>query len=204
MPSSPISEEPAIRVCLLGPFEIIKGDQVVQIGGPGPQRLLLRLALDLGKPVSRDVLIDSVWSESLPKNPERDLSALLSRLCTRLGDQALTTTKAAATLTRSVRTDLDEYERLIEQSLEHLAAGSWRDAEQGLSEAGARLRRGRLGAPHGAEFLAPDVARVEALAIAADEAWLEALLAAGDTDRAVAEQSDSSPPHRPARALALS
>ena len=73
-----------LRVRLLGPLEV-DGADVQSLPGRKSRTLVKVLALARGRPVAADRLIDVLWGEELPANPERDLSVQVSRIRSLLG-----------------------------------------------------------------------------------------------------------------------
>jgi DNA-binding SARP family transcriptional activator len=56
-----------VRICVLGPLEVSRADgEPVEIAGPRLRRLLIRLALEPGRAVTRDQLIAAVWDGEPP------------------------------------------------------------------------------------------------------------------------------------------
>ncbi|WP_290054076.1 AfsR/SARP family transcriptional regulator, partial [Amycolatopsis solani] len=56
----------SIRFRLLGPVQLVHGDDPVPIGGPGVRGLLAMLALKPGKVVALDDIIDALWGHDPP------------------------------------------------------------------------------------------------------------------------------------------
>ncbi|MEU4252074.1 BTAD domain-containing putative transcriptional regulator [Amycolatopsis sp. NPDC026612] len=54
------------RLQLLGPVQLLHGDEPVPIGGPGVRGLLALLALKVGKVVGLDEIIDALWGHDPP------------------------------------------------------------------------------------------------------------------------------------------
>jgi predicted ATPase/DNA-binding SARP family transcriptional activator len=71
----------SVRICLLGPVAVFGDDgQQVDVGGPRARALLARLAMDPGRIVGLDSLIDAVWDDDPPASPGNAVQALVSRL----------------------------------------------------------------------------------------------------------------------------
>ncbi|MEU8023680.1 BTAD domain-containing putative transcriptional regulator [Micromonospora haikouensis] len=68
------------EVRLLGPIEINLNGKVVDVGPPQRRAVLAALAVDLGRRVSAETLIDRVWSGSPPIAARRALHAHLARI----------------------------------------------------------------------------------------------------------------------------
>ena len=58
-----------LDIRLLGPFEVLTGETVADVGGSKRQALLAMLALRNGRIVAVDSLIDGLWGEALPSGP---------------------------------------------------------------------------------------------------------------------------------------
>jgi hypothetical protein len=58
----------------------VEGVDLTRLGSRKARRLLARLALARGAPVSVDALIDTVWGDDPPSQPAEQLSVLISRL----------------------------------------------------------------------------------------------------------------------------
>jgi predicted ATPase/DNA-binding SARP family transcriptional activator len=70
-----------VEIAVLGPVEVRSGaGRVVPIAGARLRTLLVLLALEAGRNVSADRLIDGVWGESPPAAAANALQALVSRL----------------------------------------------------------------------------------------------------------------------------
>jgi DNA-binding SARP family transcriptional activator/Tfp pilus assembly protein PilF len=62
------SDDPALRFGVLGPLRVWRGETVVDLG-PVQQRVVLAvLALQAGRPVGRQQMINAVWGEAAPRN----------------------------------------------------------------------------------------------------------------------------------------
>ncbi|WP_433177483.1 ATP-binding protein [Actinoallomurus sp. CA-150999] len=69
-----------MRVSILGPLEVAAGHEMVEIGGGRLRALLIRLAVDVGHPVTVDSLVDALWPEVAPVDPAAALQSLVWRL----------------------------------------------------------------------------------------------------------------------------
>jgi predicted ATPase len=70
-----------MRISLLGPLEVRADDGVLlELGGLRLRTLLIRLALEPGRVVPRDALVDAVWGDDPPGNVTNALQRLVSRL----------------------------------------------------------------------------------------------------------------------------
>ena len=84
MPSRPgrVVGEPLDRprLSLLGAVELTTPDGSVALGGPVQRAILARLALDRGRSVAAEVLIDGIWGSAAGDRTRRSLATLTSRL----------------------------------------------------------------------------------------------------------------------------
>jgi DNA-binding SARP family transcriptional activator len=69
-----------VELRLLGPVEIGTADQTLSLGAPQQRAILAALAVDAGRLVSREVLIDRVWGSSAPARVESGVYAYITRL----------------------------------------------------------------------------------------------------------------------------
>src|SRR5207247_704030 len=70
---------------LLGPLEVLDGDTPLWLGGPRQRALLALLLLDANKVVSRDRLIDELFSGQDSRSADGTLRVQMSRLRAVLG-----------------------------------------------------------------------------------------------------------------------
>jgi len=75
-----------LRVRVLGEFRV-EGADLTRLRSRKARTLLKVLALQLGRSVTVDALIDAVWTDDLPADPARDLSVLASRARAVLGNE---------------------------------------------------------------------------------------------------------------------
>ena len=138
------------RFGLLGPLRVWRGEIAVDLG-PLQQRVVLAvLALQAGRPVSRQHMIDAVWGETPPRNAvnlvQRHVSGLRRALePDRLGhvpSGMLAWTDAGYLLTLPAGAlDLDIYERELGRARAARTAGHLGEAAEALRSA-LRLWRG--------------------------------------------------------------
>ena len=77
---------------LLGPLEVVDGGGVsLRLGGRKPRALLARLALDAGRTVSVEQLVDDLWGEDVPESAVKMVHIHVSALRKALPPDALHT-----------------------------------------------------------------------------------------------------------------
>jgi predicted ATPase/DNA-binding SARP family transcriptional activator len=180
-----VSGEP--RIGVLGPLEVRAGSSHrVEVAGARLRRLLLRLALEPGRVVTSGQLVDAVWEERPPAGAANALQALVSRL-RRLLPGVVESSPTGYRLAVAAETvDAVRFEALALAGREQLGRDPGR-ARALLGEALALWRGPALADAGGAGFAVPAVARLDGLRLQALEDRVEADLAAGATDRLVAE-----------------
>ena len=72
---------------VLGPLEVEVEGRVVDLGGPLPRRLVARLLLAEGSPVSDSALVELLWGAGEPAEAISGLRVMISRLRARFGLQ---------------------------------------------------------------------------------------------------------------------
>src|SRR5215471_6433459 len=88
--SAGMRQDCRVRIGLLGPFEVRTGDgTVVQVPGVRLRALLAALALEPGRIVTREKLLDWIWGQQPPADEVNALQALVSRLRKTLPDSAI-------------------------------------------------------------------------------------------------------------------
>src|SRR5215467_8197609 len=65
---------------LLGPVEVWAPDRCLEMGPPQQRAVLAALAVDAGRPVFRDTLIDRIWSGRVPEGAASALYAHINRI----------------------------------------------------------------------------------------------------------------------------
>ncbi|WP_116949009.1 AfsR/SARP family transcriptional regulator [Jiangella endophytica] len=123
--------EPVILIRLLGPFELLRGEEPVALARR-PAVLLAALALRLGAPVSYDAATELLWSpDELPASPRRAIQTYASRVRDVLGRDAVVAYGDGLRLDLDPdRIDLHRFRRLAGSD-----AGSARDELARLTEA---------------------------------------------------------------------
>lgn len=153
-----------LEIRLLGPLEIRDGDRTLAVPQLKPRALLAVLALNAGRVVSKDRLVDALWGEDAPKTARHALENYVSQLRKLLGDAVATQAPGYVLRVDPEQVDVLRFEQLVRES-----------APDALS-----LLRGRpLEDVVEAPFAAAEIARLEELEVAARENVLEAHLGSG-------------------------
>ena len=120
-----------MQVCVLGPLLIRADGSDIPAGSRLQRRVLARLAMDAGRPVSVDDLEQAVWADDPPSSARHTIATHVFRL-RKLG-LVITTTGERYVL--GTRTDVDELERLVATSNSALEAQDLAKAAEALRQA---------------------------------------------------------------------
>jgi predicted ATPase/DNA-binding SARP family transcriptional activator len=176
-----------VRIGILGPLEVWAGPgRPVEVAGARLRRLLLRLALDPGRVVTSGQLVDAVWDEHPPAGAANALQALVSRLRRLLPGVVESHPSGYRLAVAAEAVDAARFEALALAGRERLGSDPGR-ARELLGEALALWRGPALADAADAGFAGPALARLDDLRLQALEDRVEADLAAGASDRLVAE-----------------
>lgn len=182
-----------MRIAILGPLQATTADgRPVDVGGGRLRALLARLALDAGRVVTTDALIDAMWHEP-PAGSTNALQSLVSRLRRTLhaggaDDGVIASHTAGYRLALSTDAiDAHRFERLASAGRAALRDGRAKEAIDQLTEA-LELWRGPALADLGEErFVATAASRLEQLRLSTTEDRLDAALSLGGHADVVAE-----------------
>ncbi|MFD5078998.1 BTAD domain-containing putative transcriptional regulator [Streptomyces sp. NPDC058371] len=161
-----------VRVELLGPIQVYADDVTpVEVGGVRLRMLLARLALEEGRTVSVDSLVDGLWGEEPPADAVNALQALVSRLRRALrGSAAVESASGGYRLTvRAEDVDVHRFEDLTVRGRRELAAGRAGEAASLLAAALGLWRGAALADVLDAPFAGPVATRLDGLRTAAAE-----------------------------------
>jgi predicted ATPase/DNA-binding SARP family transcriptional activator len=175
-----------VRIGILGPLDVRDGAaRPIEISGPRLRALLIRLAVDAGRTVSAERLIDDLWGDAPPAGAANALQALVSRLRGVGGHDAVESQPGGYRLAVDPgQVDAVAFERLM--------AGARTESDPAcragtLREALGLWRGAALADVAGTAFAAAPIARLEELRTEAVEERIEADLALGHAARLVPE-----------------
>ncbi|MWA01910.1 tetratricopeptide repeat protein [Actinomadura sp. LD22] len=193
---------------VLGPVEARGGAGPVAVGGPRVRALLAMLALDAGRVVTSERLIDGLYGEEPPAGAANALQSQVSRLRRGLGDAGLVEGHPAGyrLLAERDAVDAHRFEELARDGRRALAAGDHARAAALLRDALELWRGPALADVRSAPFAEPRAARLEEARAAVAEDHAEARLALGECDAVIPELRDlldARPLRERARALLM-
>ncbi|WP_266548987.1 BTAD domain-containing putative transcriptional regulator [Streptomyces sp. NBC_01142] len=171
-----------MRVVLLGPIHVYADDGTpVEVGGVRLRMLLARLALEEGRTVSVDSLIDGLWGEEPPADAANALQALVSRLRRVLrGSAAVESASGGYRLSvRAEDVDVHRFEDLAARGRRALAAGRPDEAASLLGTALGLWQGAALADVLDAPFAGPVATRLDDLRTVAAEDRCDAELRLG-------------------------
>jgi DNA-binding SARP family transcriptional activator len=167
---------------ILGPLEIWRGGEQVQIAAARERAIVAVLLLEANRVVATDRLIDLLWGdEDVPPRARQTLHTWMWRLRRRLEPPELFVTRPPGYLLRvqPEQVDLFRFEALLRRGRQALAAGATAEAAQ-LLGAALHLWRGQPLADVAAKRLRQtEGARLTELHLQAVEGRIEAELALG-------------------------
>ncbi|TDC68193.1 hypothetical protein E1200_12475 [Actinomadura sp. GC306] len=183
-----MAAEPVFR--LFGPLEALDGSgRLLDLGTRKQRALLAMLALEPGRAVSLDRLIDELWAGEPPARATRTLQAYIAHLRRALEPGRAPRTPPAVLVTREPgyqlavppgRVDLWRFTAGTEEGRAALARGAHAEAVEILDRALALWRGDPLAEFADQEFARPVLARLTELRAAAREDRFDAKLARGE------------------------
>jgi predicted ATPase/DNA-binding SARP family transcriptional activator len=182
-----------MEIRLLGPLEVERQGRVVEVAGRRLRLVVAVLALQAGRVVTAERLIDLLWAEaSLPVDPANALQALVSRLRRALeagggGERLVSRPPGYLLAVAPDQVDALRFERLAAEGHAHLVAGRHREAAAVLRAALGLWRGPALTDFAGEPFAVANATRLEELRLGALEDRIAAELALGEHARLVGE-----------------
>ena len=169
---------------ILGPFEVVRDGEPVELPAGKPRALLALLLLHAGEVVSVDRLVDKLWGESPPPTAAKNVQGYVARLRRALGDDVLVTHAPGYALRVDLeQVDASRFRRLVEEArLEEPAAAARR-----LEDALALWHGAPLADFTYEPFAQDEISRLGELRLSALEERVEADLALGRHAAVVAE-----------------
>ena len=169
---------------ILGPLEVYDGRRRLSLGGTKQRAALAVLMLHANQVVSRERLIDAVWSDSPPPTAGHTLDAYMSRLRKELSEKdspPRVVTRRPGYLLRvdAGELDVDRFELLLERGRQAFADARYEDAAAILREGLTLFRGPPLEELAHARFAEAEAARLTELEMAAMEERIDADLALG-------------------------
>ncbi|MEO6700527.1 MAG: BTAD domain-containing putative transcriptional regulator, partial [Jatrophihabitantaceae bacterium] len=176
-----------MQVAVLGPLEVSVEARSIPVSGTRLRALLLRLAVDAGRPVSGSELADAVWAANRPADEANALQTLVSRLRRALGDPSVLAQHGQGYRLVGVDTDVAQFYRLIELARTATSAGDLATAVTEYQRALALWRGPALDGWGEADWALGPVARWQDDQLAALAARIDCEVQLGRSAQVIAE-----------------
>ena len=177
-----------MRVRILGPFQLEEGGRRITIGGLRQRAVLASLVLHANEVVPSEQLLVDLWGEDSPPSAANALQAAISRV-RRAAPPGRLVTKAPGYLLRIFPEELDvsQFEQLLSEGREALAAGAAAQAARTLGQALSLWQGPALADFRYEPFAQAEIARLEELHLTCLEERIDADLALGAASMLIPE-----------------
>jgi DNA-binding SARP family transcriptional activator len=176
----PAAPDSKLGLSLLGPLVVSKGGRTTPVAGPKPRALVAILALEAGRVVSLDRLVEELWPEQPPSTAAHAVQVYISQLRKALGATAISTRRPGYVLELDPeRIDVHRFVRLADEGRAALQSGDPSVAGGRLREALALWRGSALADFTYEPFAQAEIARLEELRLVALEERVAADLELG-------------------------
>lgn len=178
-----------MHVGILGPLQIERDGRPIEVGGGRLRALVACLALEAGRPVRADRLVEAVWDHGDQADAAHSLQSLVSRLRRTLGGAELVPAAPGGyrLALEPDAVDAARFERLADDGGAALARGGHATAADVLAEALALWRGPALADVPDSAIAQAAAAALEARRLTALADRIEADLALGAGARVIAE-----------------
>ena len=177
-----------MHIRILGPFQVEEGGRRITIGGLRQRAVLASLVLHANEVVPSEQLLVELWGEDSTPSAGNALQAAISRVRRTLPPGRLIT-QAPGYLLRVFREEVDvsQFEQLVSEGREALAAGAAGQAARTLRQALSFWQGPALADFRYEPFAQAEIARLEELHLTCLEERIEADLALGSASILIAE-----------------
>ncbi|MEZ0449174.1 BTAD domain-containing putative transcriptional regulator [Cellulomonas sp. ICMP 17802] len=148
------------------------------VGGARRRAVLAMLALQDGRLITVDTLIEGLWGEHLPASPKNAIHHHIARLRAALGDTTIVGTAEGYAL-RDARADALRFEDLLVRTRDALRDGDLRAADDAVTAALNLWRGQALQALPATEWFTAEARRLDGLHVDALEEQFDVALALG-------------------------
>jgi DNA-binding SARP family transcriptional activator/tetratricopeptide (TPR) repeat protein len=173
---------------ILGPFQLEEGGRRILIGGVRQRAVLVSLVLHANEVVPSEQLLMDLWGEDSPRSAANSLQAAISRLRRTLpAGRLITRAPGYALRIFPEELDVSQFEQLVSEGREALAAGAADQAARTLRQALSLWQGPALADFRYEPFAQTDIVRLEELHLTCLEERIDADLALGSAGVLVAE-----------------
>jgi len=140
-----------VEVRLLGPLQLVRDGRAEEVKGSGERELLALLATAPRRAFTKEGLIDALWAELLPANPDNALQQRVSKLRKTVGDALVTAPPGYLLDVADDDVDILRFAELVRRRRYGEALGLWRGEPlaEFVGKAWARGEAARLNELHG-------------------------------------------------------
>ena len=179
----------SVRIALLGELEVQDDDgRGVAVPGAKLRSLLAILALNAGRVVAAEQLVDALWGEEPPPAVRNSLQGLVSRLRRALGSDVVAMRSGGYVLdVRPDEIDVHRFEQLVAEARDAAQRGETGNAVETLVAAASLWRGDALAEFIYEDFAASEIGRLSELRLAALEMRLDLELELGRHHAVVSE-----------------
>ena len=178
---------PHVELRLLGPIEVERDGVASALGGQKPRALLAVLALESGRVVSVDRLVETLWPGDPPETAAHAVQVYVSQLRKALGPVIATRAPGYVLELDPEHVDAHRFSRLAQEGRAALESGEAAAAEVALREALALWRGPALADFVYEPFAQTQIARLDELRTVVVEERIDADLALGRHAELVSE-----------------
>jgi DNA-binding SARP family transcriptional activator/streptogramin lyase len=169
-----------LRFRLLGPLEVLRGDEPLPLGGERQRGLLALLLLHANELVTTEYLAEQMFGADASEASIRTVRVAVSRLRRLLDEETLVTRPGGYLVhTDAEQLDVAEFEALVAEGRDALDAGEASAAAVAFRDALALFRGPPLADLALLDFLQPEVRRLEQLRLSTVMDRIDADLALG-------------------------
>lgn len=168
-----------LSIRVLGPFEVLVDGHPADVSGPKRRALVALLALQRGRVMSVDSIVEAIWGDDRPSDPANAVQHHVTRLRKALGPEALVAGPEGYAL-RDAELDVVLFEELLDGARAALRGGDARAAAAAADDALALWGGPPLAGLPEADWTNTEQERLEALRLDVLEERFEALLALGE------------------------
>jgi DNA-binding SARP family transcriptional activator len=177
-----------MQVRILGPLQLEEGGRRITVGGQRQRAVLASLVLHANEVVPSEQLLVDLWGEDSPPSAANALQAAISRVRRALPPGRLITKAPGYSLwIFPEELDVSQFEQLVFEGREALAAGAAAQAARTLSQALSLWQGPALADFRYEPFAQTEIARLEELHLTCLEERIEADLALGSASVLIAE-----------------
>jgi predicted ATPase/DNA-binding SARP family transcriptional activator len=177
-----------IEFAVLGPLELRRDGELLQVRAARQRSLLVFLLLHANEAVSTDRLVDSLWAEEPPGGAVHTLQVYVSQLRKLLGREVLITQPPGYLLRLEAEAlDAERFTAALAEGREQLERHRTRAAAESLRAALALWRGPALADFHYEPWAQAEIGRLEDLRLVCLEARIEAELELGEHVQLVGE-----------------